>query len=69
MCDFSECVETNMGKMPLEDYLEIFALQHGYDSYDDMRRDGLCIDLCDVYTAQLISNISRVLVENLHKVE
>lgn len=38
-------VDTNMGKMPLEDYLDIAALQYGYDSYDDLLRDGLYVDL------------------------
>ena len=30
-------VNTNMGAMPLEDYLDIVALQHGFDSYEDSR--------------------------------
>lgn len=36
-------VATNMGKMPIEDYREIVALQHGFDSYADMRSQGFCI--------------------------
>lgn len=37
-------VKTNVGRMPLEDYLEIVASQHGYDSYEDMKADGLYVD-------------------------
>ena len=32
-----------MGKMPIEDYREIVAMQHGFDSYADMRKQGICI--------------------------
>lgn len=42
-CDEAKHVETNMGNMPLEDYYDIVAMQHGYDSYDDMKKDGLII--------------------------
>lgn len=28
-------IETNIGKMPVEDYLEIWAMQHGFDSYEE----------------------------------
>lgn len=31
-----ECIETNMGKMPIGDYREIFAMQHGFDSYKEL---------------------------------
>lgn len=31
-----ECIETNMGKMPIGDYREIFAMQHGFDSYEEL---------------------------------
>lgn len=30
-------IETNMGLMPVEDYLEIVAQQHGFDSYEQMK--------------------------------
>ncbi len=33
-------VETNIGTMPLKDYLEIVALQSGFDSYEDMLAAG-----------------------------
>ena len=42
-CYEEKHVETNMGNMPLEDYYDIVAMQHGYDSYDDMKKDGLII--------------------------
>lgn len=42
-CDEAKHVETNMGNMPLEDYYDIVAMQHGYDSYDNMKKDGLII--------------------------
>lgn len=32
----SDVVHTNLGAIPLEDYLEIVALQNGFDSYEDM---------------------------------
>ena len=37
-------VETNQGLMPLEDYLDIKAIQYGFDSYEDMKACGCCID-------------------------
>ena len=33
-------VQTNMGSMPIEDYREIVASQSGFDSYDEMHRQG-----------------------------
>ena len=36
-------VETNMGKIPVEDYREIVAQQHGFDSYDEMYAAGVRI--------------------------
>ena len=33
-------VETNTGKIPIEDYREIFAYQHGFDSYQELRAAG-----------------------------
>lgn len=35
-----QMVETSMGKMPIEDYREIAAGQHGFDSYDEMYEQG-----------------------------
>lgn len=33
-------VETNIGTMPVQDYREIVAIQNGFDSYEDMRKQG-----------------------------
>lgn len=33
-------VQTNMGSVPIEDYREIVALQSGFDSYDEMYKQG-----------------------------
>ena len=38
-------VKTNIGEMPLEDYLDIRAMQYGFDSYEDMRKQGYSIDI------------------------
>lgn len=35
--DTDYCVNTNVGTMPIDDYLYIKACQFGYDSYQDMR--------------------------------
>jgi N12 class adenine-specific DNA methylase/adenine-specific DNA methylase len=35
-----EPVDTNIGEIPIEDYREIKAIQNGFDSYDDMYRQG-----------------------------
>lgn len=32
-------LETNMGGMPGKDYLEMLALQNGFDSYEDMKEE------------------------------
>ena len=32
-------LETNMGGMPGKDYLEMLALQNGFDSYEDMKKE------------------------------
>lgn len=37
-------VQTNMGQIPLEDCLDIRAMQNGFDSYEDMRAKGYTID-------------------------
>ncbi len=38
-------VNTNIGLMPLEDYLETKAIQCGFDSYEDMVKQGYKIDV------------------------
>lgn len=40
-------VKTNIGIMPLGDYLDIKASQYGYDSYEEMRADGLCVSVSE----------------------
>jgi hypothetical protein len=47
MNDEAKIVATNLGKIPLEDYLDICAMQHGFSSYEDMRKDGYCIRLSE----------------------
>ncbi len=36
-------VQTNIGEMPIEDYRDIVAQQHGFDDYADMRKNGLML--------------------------
>lgn len=38
-------VETNIGCIPLEEYKEIVAMQHGFDSYEDLLCAGYRIEL------------------------
>lgn len=40
-------VKTNIGSIPIEDYLEICALQYGYNSYAELRADGYYIEIPD----------------------
>ena len=40
-----KCVKTNMGSIPLEDYLEIRAQQLGFSSYEELREEGYIIDV------------------------
>ena len=37
-------IKTNMGVMPVIDYLEIVAIQNGFDSYADMKANGFYVD-------------------------
>jgi len=37
----AQTVDTNMGKMPIEDYREIVATQNGFDCYADMYSQGI----------------------------
>lgn len=39
-----DLVETNMGSIPREDYLDIRAQQYGFDDYEDMQRQGYSLD-------------------------
>lgn len=36
----SEMVQTNIGKIPKEDYLDIMAMQYGFEDYQDMKEQG-----------------------------
>lgn len=38
-------IKTNVGVMPVEDYLEIKARQYGFSSYEELREEGLCISI------------------------
>lgn len=33
-------VETNIGKVPVKEYLDIQAMQYGFSSYADLRKAG-----------------------------
>ena len=39
----SDMVVTNIGKVPIEEYREIVAVQNGFDSYDEMYNEGIRI--------------------------
>lgn len=41
--NIQQMVQTNMGKIPIEDYREIVAQQHGFDSYGEMYKEGIRI--------------------------
>ena len=41
-------ISTNIGNIPEEDYLEIIAMQYGFDSYKSMLEEGYYIDLEDL---------------------
>lgn len=36
----SEMVQTNIGEVPKKDYLDIKAMQYGFDDYQDMKEQG-----------------------------
>ena len=39
-------IKTNIGEIPIEDYLEITAIQNGFESYEDMVNHGygICVN-------------------------
>lgn len=41
----SKLIKTNMGAMPIEDYLDIESSRYGFDSYDDLLKAGYHIDI------------------------
>ena len=38
-----EEIQTNIGLIPVNDYLEIKAMQYGFNSYEEMRNEGYYI--------------------------
>ena len=36
-------IKTNIGTIPKEDYLEIMALQYGFESYEDLKEQGFTL--------------------------
>lgn len=44
----SRMIQTNMGEMTLEDYLDIRALEYGFDSYKELEKAGLSIEIPEV---------------------
>lgn len=38
--EYKDYIETNIGNIPLEDYLDIMAHQHGFYDYDEMYKNG-----------------------------
>ena len=38
-------IDTNIGEMPIRDYVEIQASQAGFDSYADMRKEGIGVGI------------------------
>lgn len=43
----SDVISTNMGVLAIEDYLDIVAMQYGFDSYEDLQAHGFYIDLSE----------------------
>lgn len=41
----SRTIQTNMGEMPLQDYLDIRALECGFDSYKELEKEGFSIEI------------------------
>lgn len=41
----SRTIKTNIGTMPVLDYLDIHAMQCGFDSYEDLKKQGYSIDI------------------------
>ena len=41
--DSESVVATNIGNIPIADYLEIMSIQYGFDSYDDLLCQGYSI--------------------------
>ena len=39
----NDMVATNIGLIPKEDYLDIMAMQYGFESYEDLKKSGFKI--------------------------
>lgn len=40
-------IKTSMGIIPLEDYLDIIAIENGFSDYEELRREGYNIEISD----------------------
>lgn len=40
----STMIRTNIGAIPLEDYLDIKAIQLGFDDYEDLKSNGYSLE-------------------------
>lgn len=40
-------VKTTRGLIPLDDYLEICAMQHGFHSYEELKEEGYSIEILE----------------------
>lgn len=59
----TKTVKTNMGEMPMEDYLEIRAQQSGFDSYAEMVAEGYSIDIPETSENSAASGLTKYLEE------
>ena len=41
----NDMVATNIGLIPKEDYLDIMAMQYGFESYEDLKKAGYKINV------------------------
>ena len=41
----NDMVATNIGLIPKEDYLDIMAMQYGFESYEDLKKVGFEISV------------------------
>lgn len=39
-----DTVKTNMGEIPKEDYLDIVAMQYGFNDYADLKKAGYTLE-------------------------
>lgn len=40
-------VKTNLGLVPLQDFLDLKAGQFGYDDYEEMQKDGYSLNISE----------------------